>query len=101
VNEEEVLMPEVEVTGAAAARRHPQDGNYSERPLGCVEVVTPRGTGNEIGGYHQARFAREGIPVIPDLNDPRAAADYWRRGPTYDQSPKTPPGREGKAGCAR
>jgi hypothetical protein len=97
--QEEVLLPEIAVTGVAAARQHPQDGNWSERPLGCVEVVTPRGTGNELGGYHQARNAREGIPVIPSLNDPASAAEQWRRGPTYHQA--TPAGQEGKPGCAR
>ena len=99
--QEEVLMPEISVSGAAEARRHPQDGNWSERPLGCVEVVTPSGTGNELGGYFQARFAKEGIPVIPDLNDPTSAAEQMRRGPTNYQSPRTPPGQEGKPGCAR
>jgi hypothetical protein len=98
---EEILLPEVTVTDEAAARPHPQDGNYSERPLGCVEVVAPSGTGNELGGYFQARNAPAGIPVIPNLNDPATAAGYWRRGPTYDQSPATPPGQEGKPGCAR
>ena len=99
--QEEVLMPEIAVTGQAAARQHPQDNNYSERPLGCVEVVTPRGTGNETGGYFQARFAKEGIPVIPSLNDPSSASDQYRRGPTYYQHPATPAGQEGKPGCAR
>jgi hypothetical protein len=99
--QEDVLMPEIKVTGDAEARRHPQDGNWSERPLGCVEVVTPSGTGNELGGYHQARFAKEGIPVIPDLNDPTSAAEQMRRGPTNYQSPSTPAGQEGKPGCAR
>lgn len=99
--QEEVLMPEVKVSGEAVDRPHPEDSNYSERPLGCAEVVTPRGTGNESGGYFQARFAKHGIPVIPNLNDPRSASDYWRRGPAYDQSPKTPPGQEGKPGCAK
>jgi hypothetical protein len=98
---EEILMPEIAVTGEAAARPHPQDGNYSERPLGCVEVVTPRGTGNETGGHFQARNAREGIPVIPSLNNPSSANEQWRRGPTYYQSPATPAGQEGKPGCAR
>jgi hypothetical protein len=99
--QEEVLMPEIAVTGEAAARQHPQDSNWSERPLGCVEIVTPRGTGNELGGYHQARNAREGIPVMPSLNDPASAADHLRKGPTYYQHPATPPGRQGKPGCAR
>jgi hypothetical protein len=99
--QEEVLLPEMQVTGQAAARPHPQDNNYSERPLGCVEVVTPRGTGNETGGYFQGRNAREGIPVIPSLNDPSSASDQWRRGPTYYQHPATPVGQEGKPGCAR
>ena len=94
-------MPEVSVTGRAEARSHPQDGNWSERPLGCVEVVTPSGAGNEMGGYFQARFAREGIPVIPSLNDPSSANEQWRRGASYYQSPKTPAGQEGKPGCNR
>lgn len=98
---EEVLMPEVEVSGQAVDRPHPQDNTFSERPLGCVEVVTPLGTGNETGGYHQARFAKEGIPVMPSLNDPSSASDQYRRGPTYYQHPATPAGREGKPGCAR
>jgi hypothetical protein len=99
--QEEILMPEIAVSGQAEVRPHPQDNTYSERPLGCVEVVTPSGTGNEAGGYFQARFAKEGIPVIPDLNDPTSAAEQMRRGPTNDQSPRTPPGQEGKPGCAR
>ena len=100
-NEEEVLMPEVNVRGDALVRPHPQDNTYSERPLGCVEVVTPTGTGNEMGGYHQARFAKEGIPVIPNLNDPTSAAEQMRRGATHYQSTRTPPGQEGKPGCNR
>jgi hypothetical protein len=99
--QEEILMPEIAVTGQAAARQHPQDGNYSERPLGCVETVTPRGTGNETGGYFQARNAREGIPVIPSLNNPSSANETYRRGPSYYQHPATPAGQEGKPGCAR
>jgi hypothetical protein len=99
--QEEALLPEVAVTGEAAARPHPQDGNWSERPLGCVEIVTPNGTGNELGGYHQARYAREGIPVMPSLNDPSSAADHLRKGPTYYQHPATPAGQVGKPGCAR
>ena len=98
---EEVLMPEVSVTGQAAARPHPQDNTYSERPLGCVEVVTPHGTGNEIGGHFQGRNAREGIPVIPSLNNPSSANETYRRGPSYYQHPATPAGQEGKPGCAR
>jgi hypothetical protein len=97
--QQEVLMPEVQVTGDAPARPHPQDSNFSERPLGCVEVVTPRGTGNETGGYHQARYARAGIPVIPNLNDPASAAELSRKGPTYHQV--TPPGQEGTNKCRR
>ena len=97
--QEEVLMPEVQVTGEATARPHPQDGNFSARPLGCVEVVTPRGTGNETGGYFQARYARAGIPVIPNLNDPASAAELSRKGPTYHQV--TPPGQEGTNKCRR
>ena len=96
---EEVLMPEVNVTGDAAARPHPQDNTFSERPLGCVETVTPSGTGNELGGHFQGRYAREGIPVIPSLNDPSSAADHNRKGPVYEQV--TPPGQEGKPGCQR
>jgi hypothetical protein len=99
--QEEILMPEMQVTGDAAARPHPQDSNHSERPLGCVEVVTPRGTGNELGGHFQGRNAREGIPVIPSLNNPSSAADHLRKGPTYYQHPATPAGQEGKPGCAR
>jgi hypothetical protein len=99
--QEETLLPEIAVTGTAAARPHPQDGNWSERPLGCVEIVTPNGTGNELGGYHQARNAREGIPVMPSLNDPSSAADHLRKGPTYYQHPATPAGQQGKPGCAR
>ena len=100
--EEEVLMPEIAVTGQAEARQHPQDGNYSERPLGCAETVTPSGTGNELGGHFQGRNAREGIPVIPSLNDPSSASDHYQKGPNmYYQSPRTPAGQEGKPGCAR
>ena len=97
--QEETALPEIEVTGDAAARPHPQDGNYSERPLGCVEVVAPSGTGNELGGHFQARNAREGIPVIPSLNDPTSAAEHNRRGPVYHQV--TPVGQAGKPGCNR
>lgn len=97
--QEEVLMPEVQVTSDAAARPHPQDTNFSERPLGCVEIVTPRSTGNETGGYHQARYARAGIPVIPNLNDPASASELSRKGPTYHQV--TPPGQEGTNKCRR
>ena len=99
--QEEALLPEIAVTGEAAARPHPQDGNFSERPLGCVEIVTPNGTGNELGGYHQARYAREGIPVMPSLNDPSSAAEHLRKGPTYYQHPATPAGQQGKPGCQR
>ncbi|MDB5922864.1 MAG: hypothetical protein JWN13_1800 [Betaproteobacteria bacterium] len=81
-------MPEVVVTGEVEARPHPQDGNYSERPLGCVEIVTPRGTGNELGGYHQARNARAGIPVMPNLNDPRSAGQW----PVLNEYQAIPPG---------
>jgi hypothetical protein len=56
------------------ARQHPQDATYQERPLGCVEVVTPTSPmGN--GGFFQARFAKAGIPVMPDLNDPRSTSE--------------------------
>jgi hypothetical protein len=73
-------MPEVKVTGEVPVRQHPQDGNYSHRPLGCVEIVTPSGTGNELGGYFQARNAPSGIAVMPSLNDPRSANETYRRG---------------------
>jgi hypothetical protein len=86
--EGEVLLPETAVSGDAVARQHPQDGNYSERPLGCVEIVTPRGTGNELGGYHQARNARAGIPVMPNLNDPRSAGQW----PVLNEYQAIPPG---------
>jgi hypothetical protein len=99
--QEEILLPEIEVNSQAAARQHPQDSNYSERPLGCVEVVAPGGTGNELGGHFQGRFARDGIPVMPSLNDPTSAAEHGRRGPTYYQHPATPAGQMGKPGCAR
>jgi hypothetical protein len=101
--QEEVLMPEVSVRGQAVDRRHPQDGTGAERPLGCVEVITPN-TGED--GYFQARFAKEGIPVMPDLNNPSSASG--RRATlagagrvSYYQHPATPAGREGKAGCAQ
>jgi hypothetical protein len=97
--DEEVVMPEVTVSGQAVDRQHPQDNTYSERPLGCVEVVTPHGTGNELGGYFLARNAKEGIPVIPSLNDPSSASEYGRR--REYQNPATPPGQEGKPGCNR
>lgn len=97
----DVVMPEVQVSSQAEVRPHPQDNTYSERPLGCVEIVTPNGTGNELGGHFQARFARDGIPVMPNLNDPTSAMEIWRKGPTNEQSPKTPPGQEGKPGCQR
>jgi hypothetical protein len=77
-------LPEVVVTGKAAERQHPQDGNYSDRPLGRVEVVTPSSTGNAHGGYFFARFAPSGIPVMPDLNIPSSA-------------PETRPDQAGKA----
>lgn len=98
--QEEVLLPEVEVTGAAAARLHPQEGYAADRLLGCVEVITPSGGGG-LGGTFQARNAPEGTPVIPNLNDPGSAADYWRRGPTNYQHRATPPGQEGRPGCQR
>jgi hypothetical protein len=88
-------MPEVVVTGEVPARPHPQDNTYSERPLGCVEIVTPSGTGNELGGYFMARNAPAGIAVMPNLNDPRSAGETYRRHdrPEYYQDPKTPPGQ--------
>jgi hypothetical protein len=98
--QEEELLPEVSVTGAAVDRPHPADNTYSERPLGCVEVVTPNGTGNEMGGYFLARDIAEGIPVIPSLNDPSSASDNSQRSvDIYHQG--VPTGQEGKAGCAR
>jgi hypothetical protein len=99
--QEEVLMPEIAVSGQAEARRHPQDSIWSERPLGCVEVITPSRGGDAAGAYAAASKAKEGIPVIPDLNDPRSASDQNRRGPTYYQHPNTPPGQAGKPGCQR
>jgi hypothetical protein len=68
-------LPEVVVTGNVDERRHPQDGNYSEQPLGCFEVVTPSSGGNTHGGFFFARFAQNGIPVMPSLNDPVSAND--------------------------
>jgi hypothetical protein len=96
--QDSILMPEIVVTGEREARQHPQDGNYSERPLGCVEIVTPSGTGNELGGYFQARFAPSGIPVMPSLNDPASANETYRRGKEYQAIPpgttsSTPPCR--------
>lgn len=76
-------MPEVVVTGEVLERRHPQDGNYSQPPLGCVEVVTPSGGGNELGGYFQARDAPAGIAVMPDLNDPSSSNETYARGGEY------------------
>lgn len=76
-------MPEVVVTGEVLERRHPQDPNYSEPPLGCVEVVTPSGGGNETGGYFQARDAPAGIAVMPDLNDPSSSNETYVRGGEY------------------
>jgi hypothetical protein len=72
---QEVVMPEVKVTGTVPESPHPQDGNYSDRPLGCVEIVTPSGTGNELGGYFFARFAPSSVSVMPSLNDPSSAND--------------------------
>jgi hypothetical protein len=91
-------MPEVVVKGEAEAQQHPQDGSYSHRPLGCVEVVTPTGTGNELGGHFQGRNARAGIPVMPSLNDPSNANETYRRGKEYQAIPpgttsSTPPCR--------
>jgi hypothetical protein len=99
--QEEVLMPEVSVTGTAQARHHPQDPTYSERPLGCVEFVTPNSGGNGGFSYAAASKAKEGIPVIPSLNVPSSASDQNRKGPTYYQHPATPAGQEGKPGCQR
>src|SRR5215207_7988279 len=70
---EETLMPEVNVSGDAEARRHPQDALWSERPLGCVEVIVPSSGGHAAGSFYQASRAKEGIPVIPDLNNPSSA----------------------------
>ena len=98
--QEEVLLPEIAVTGEAESRQHPQDGNYSDRPLGCVEVVTPSSGGNELGGSFFARFAKEGIPVIPDLNDPSGVSDS-RPDRTGKAHQATPPGQEGSNKCVR
>ena len=76
-------MPEVVVTGEVLEERHPQDGNYSEPPLGCVEVVTPSGAGNEMGGYFQARDAPAGIAVMPDVNDPTSSRETYVRDGDY------------------
>ena len=76
-------MPEVVVTGEVLERRHSQDGNYSEAPLGCVEVETPSGAGNEMGGYFLARDAPAGIAVMPDLNDPSSSNETYARGGEY------------------
>jgi hypothetical protein len=89
--QDSILMPEIVVTSEREARQHPQDGNYSERPLGCVEVVTPRGTGNELGGHFQARFARAGIPVMPSLRDP-SSANETRPDQTGKNYQPIPPG---------
>ena len=92
--QEEAVMPEVSVTGARPqAPHHPQDPTYSERPLGCVEVVTPSSTGNELGGYFQARNAPSGIAVMPNLNDPRSANEQWRPKIEEYQHPNTSPGQ--------
>ena len=97
--QEETSMPEVNVSGQRTTTRpHPQDNTYSERPLGCVEVVTPSNTGNELGGYFQARNAPSGIAVMPNLNDPRSANETYRRGFGPNQiddyqHPATPPGQ--------
>jgi hypothetical protein len=80
-------MPEVVITGEALERRHPQDGNYSEAPLGCVEVVTPSGGGNELGGYFQALGAPAGIAVMPDLNDPSSSKETYQRDEAYQPIP--------------
>jgi hypothetical protein len=52
------------VTEPAEARRHPQDALWSERPLGCVEVVVPSSGGHAAGSFYQASRAKEGIPVM-------------------------------------
>jgi hypothetical protein len=91
-------MPEVSVTGTPEARRHPQDALWSQRPLGCAEVIVPSEGGAAAGAYYQASRAKEGIPVIPDLNNPSSASDFGRRR-AYEQHPATPPGQEGKPGC--
>jgi hypothetical protein len=91
--QEETSMPEVKVSGDRPARPHPQDNTYSERPLGCVEVVTPSGTGNELGGHFQGRNAPSGIAVMPNLNDPTSANDQWRWANKEFQHPATPPGQ--------
>ena len=99
---EEALMPEITVTGQPEARRHPQDALWSERPLGCVETIAPSSGGHSAGAFYQASRAKEGIPVIPDLNVPSSANGRnatlagWRAGGDYDQHPATPPGQEGK-----
>jgi hypothetical protein len=82
-------MPEVKVTGDVESRPHPQDKGFSERPLGCVEVVTPSGTGNELGGYHQARFGRSSYSVMPSLSDPSSANESrsWREIKEYQAIP--------------
>jgi hypothetical protein len=95
--QDEVSMPEVSVTGARPqAPHHPQDPLYSERPLGCVEIVTPSSGGNGGFSYYAASKARSGKAVIPSLNDPTSANETYRRGArpdeSYYQDPKTPPG---------
>ena len=98
--QEEVMMPEVSVTGGVVqSPHHPQDPLYSERPPGCVEVIVPSGGGDGGGAYYAASRAKDGIPVIPSLNDPSSAADHNRKGPVYEQA--TPAGQEGKPGCQR
>ena len=101
--QEEVLMPEVSVSGDAVARRHPQDALWSQRPLGCVEVIAPSDGGHAAGAFYQASRAKEGIPVIPDLNNPSSANGRAATlaGRDYYQHPATPPGQEGKPGCAQ
>ena len=71
----DVVMPEVKVTGDAADRQHPQDGNFSEPPLGCVEVITPSTGGNISGGFFFAQFAPSSVSVMPSLRDPSSAND--------------------------
>jgi hypothetical protein len=90
--QEPVELPEVKVTDTVPARPHPQDNTYSERPLGCVEIVTPSGTGNELGGYFQARNAPAGIAVMPNLNDPRSAGETYRPHDLPEYHQEIPPG---------
>lgn len=102
---EEVLMPEVNVRDQRTLYRyphHPQDPTYAEPPPGCVEVIVPAQP--SVGfAYANAARAREGIPVIPDMNNPSSAnsrnATWASAGKDFYQHPATPPGQEGKIGC--